>query len=415
MKKMHNIKELVKKLCPNGVEYKELNTLVDYIQPTKYIVKSTKYNDEYDIPVLTPGQTFILGYTNEADGIYKASKEKPAILFDDFTTAFRWIDFEFKVKSSAVKILVLKSNENNFKYIYYAMQCISYIPSQHARHWISTYSKILIPVPPIEVQNEIVRILDNFTELEAELKAELEVRKKQYEYYRNTLLNFENAETLAAVHTHTHTHGYFKEQIKFIRFGEVAEIVRGSSPRPISSFITNDDKGINWIKIGDVDPTEKYITSAKQKITIDGAKKSRIVKKGDFILSNSMSFGRPYILKIDGCIHDGWLSISKFEKIYNTDFLYYLLSSDYVQKQMRQKASIGTVQNLNADIVKSIKLPVYSMEYQHYVVNILNIFDKLINDIKQGLPAEIEARRKQYEYYRNKLLKFKELKVENEE
>lgn len=195
----------------------------------------------------------------------------------------------------------------------------------------------------------------------------------------------------------------------------MAEIVRGSSPRPISSFITNDDKGINWIKIGDVDPTEKYITSAKQKITIDGAKKSRIVKKGDFILSNSMSFGRPYILKIDGCIHDGWLSISKFEKIYNTDFLYYLLSSDYVQKQMRQKASIGTVQNLNADIVKSIKLPVYSMEYQHYVVNILNIFDKLINDIKQGLPAEIEARRKQYEYYRNKLLKFKELKVENEE
>ena len=205
MKKMHNIKELVKKLCPNGVEYKELNTLVDYIQPTKYIVKSTKYNDEYDIPVLTPGQTFILGYTNEADGIYKASKEKPAILFDDFTTAFRWIDFEFKVKSSAVKILVLKSNENNFKYIYYAMQCISYIPSQHARHWISTYSKILIPVPPIEVQNEIVRILDNFTELEAELKAELEVRKKQYEYYRDKLLNFENDETIGAVHTHTHT------------------------------------------------------------------------------------------------------------------------------------------------------------------------------------------------------------------
>ena len=195
----------------------------------------------------------------------------------------------------------------------------------------------------------------------------------------------------------------------------MAEIVRGSSPRPISSFITNDDKGINWIKIGDVDPAEKYITSAKQKITIEGAKKSRIVKKGDFILSNSMSFGRPYILKIDGCIHDGWLSISNFEKTYNTDFLYYLLSSDYVQKQMRQKASIGTVQNLNADIVKAIKLPVYSMEYQHYVVNILNKFDKVINDIKQGLPAEIEARRKQYEYYRDKLLNFKELKVENKE
>ena len=192
----------------------------------------------------------------------------------------------------------------------------------------------------------------------------------------------------------------------------MAEIVRGASPRPINKFITDDEEGINWIKIGDVNPTEKYITTTKQKITIDGAKKSRIVKKGDFILSNSMSFGRPYILKIDGCIHDGWLSISNFEKNYNTDFLYYLLSSDQVQKQMKQKASVGTVKNLNADIVKSIKLPLYSMKYHHYVVNLLYRFEKLCNDIKQGLPAEIEARRKQYEYYRDKLLNFKELKVE---
>ena len=212
------------------------------------------------------------------------------------------------------------------------------------------------------------------------------------------------------LYTHTHTHGYFREKTKYVIFGEIAEIVRGASPRPINSFITNNENGINWIKIGDVNQEEKYITRTKQKITKEGAKRSRIVKKGDFILSNSMSFGRPYILKIDGCIHDGWLSISKFEKTYNTDFLYYLLSSNYVQKQMRQKASMGTVKNLNADIVKSIKLPLYPMEYQNYVANILNKFDKLIHDISQGLPAEIEARRKQYEYYRDKLLTFKEIK-----
>ena len=204
---MHNIKEVVKKLCPNGVEYKELNNLVDYIQPTKYIVKNTKYSDDYDIPVLTPGQTFILGYTNENEGIYNANKNNPIILFDDFTTAFRWIDFKFKVKSSAVKILIPKSDNINFRYVFYAMQTIKFDNTQHNRQWISKYSLLKIPVPPIEVQNEIVRILDNFTELETELEKELEARKKQYEYYRNALLNFDEAgKPCGSTHTHTHTH-----------------------------------------------------------------------------------------------------------------------------------------------------------------------------------------------------------------
>ena len=136
---MSKLEKLIKKLCPNGVEYKELNTLVDYIQPTKYIVKSTKYNDEYDIPVLTPGQTFILGYTNEKEGIYNADKENPIILFDDFTTAFRWINFKFKVKSSAVKILIPKNNNINFRYIFYTMQTIKFDNTQHNGQWISNF------------------------------------------------------------------------------------------------------------------------------------------------------------------------------------------------------------------------------------------------------------------------------------
>ena len=191
----------------------------------------------------------------------------------------------------------------------------------------------------------------------------------------------------------------------------MAEIVRGASPRPINKFITDDEEGINWIKIGDVNPTEKYITTTKQKITIDGTKKSRIVKKGDFILSNSMSFGRPYIMKIDGCIHDGWLSISNFKDYLISDFLYYLLGSSKIQNEFKKKASFGgAVQNLNADIVRAIELPIPSIEEQQKIVSILDRFDKLCNDISEGIPAEIEARRKQYEYYRDKLLTFKEIK-----
>lgn len=123
-----------------------------------------------------------------------------------------------------------------------------------------------------------------------------------------------------------------------------------------------------------------------------------------------MSFGRPYILKIDGCIHDGWLSISNFNDVVMPDYLYYLLNSNSVQQKMKQRASFGgVVQNLNADIVKSLELNIPSLEVQKHIVSILDRFDTLCNDLSTGLPAEIEARQKQYEYYRDKLLSFKEL------
>ena len=148
--------------------------------------------------------------------------------------------------------------------------------------------------------------------------------------------------------------------------------------------------------------------ATSEKITYEGAKLSRFVKEGDFILSNSMSFGRPYIMKTSGCIHDGWVSISGFEEFFIPDFLYHILSSSFIQKNMAQKASAGTVQNLNADIVRELELPVPPLTEQARIVSILDRFDALCNDLTSGLPAEIEARKKQYEYYRDKLLTFKE-------
>ena len=165
---------------------------------------------------------------------------------------------------------------------------------------------------------------------------------------------------------------------------------------------------MNWIKIGDTENGGKYITHTGQKIKPSGVAKSRFVKKGDFVLSNSMSFGRPYILKIDGCIHDGWLAISDFDQTYHSDYLYHLLSSNLISRMMEQKASNGTVKNLNAEIVKSLILPAPSLVDQRRVAILLDKFDILTNDISEGLPAELNARRTQYEYYRNKLLSFKE-------
>lgn len=184
---MSKLQELIKQHCPNGVEYKKLGDILDYEQPTQYIVKSTEYNDSYKTPVLTAGQTFILGNTNEANDIYKANKELPTIIFDDFTTSFHWVDFDFKVKSSAMKMLRPKPTFNgSFRYVFYAMECIHFEAVNHTRHWISKYSQFEIPLPPPSVQEEIVRILDCF----ADYSAELQARKEQYEYYRDKLLSF---------------------------------------------------------------------------------------------------------------------------------------------------------------------------------------------------------------------------------
>ena len=196
--------------------------------------------------------------------------------------------------------------------------------------------------------------------------------------------------------------------VEYKTLGETSSIIRGASPRPIKNFITSDEKGINWIKIGDVKPGEKYITSIKEKITLEGAEKSRFVNIGDFILSNSMSFGRPYILKVDGCIHDGWLAISQYEDFYDRDFLYYLLCSSNVQVEFKKKASFGgAVQNLNSDIVKSVTLPVPPLEVQREIVRILDNFAIATTEIQQKLQEELAARQKQYEYYRDLLLTFK--------
>ena len=191
-----------------------------------------------------------------------------------------------------------------------------------------------------------------------------------------------------------------------VELGAMAKIVRGASPRPISKFITESEKGVPWIKIGDVEKGSKYVSKTKERITQAGREKSRLVHKGDFIMSNSMSIGRPYILNIDGCIHDGWLSMNGFEDVCLPDYLYHYLLTDTMQYMMRKNASNGTVQNLNADIVRQLIIILPPLSIQSQIVSILDKLDTLTNSLSEGLPKEIEQRQKQYEYWREQLLNF---------
>ncbi|MDT6356648.1 restriction endonuclease subunit S [Enterococcus faecium] len=136
-------------------EERELGTLLKYEQPTKYIVKSTDYNEGFEIPVLTAGKSFILGYTNEVDGIKNASKDSPIIIFDDFTTSSHYVDFPFKVKSSAMKLLDLTTDSLDFYFIFNILKNIKYVPQSHERHWIAKFSEFKVLVPSYDEQQKI--------------------------------------------------------------------------------------------------------------------------------------------------------------------------------------------------------------------------------------------------------------------
>ena len=152
------------------------------------------------------------------------------------------------------------------------------------------------------------------------------------------------------------------------RLNELADIARGGSPRPIENYITDSPDGINWIKIGDTGPESKYIESAKEKIKPEGQKHSRFVHEGDFLLTNSMSFGRPYILKINGCIHDGWLVFANIKESVIKDYLYYALSSDYIYASFSMVAAGSTVKNLKSDTVKQVLFPLPPIKTQEKIV-----------------------------------------------
>lgn len=357
---MKNLETLIQELCPDGVEFVKLGDVLDYEQPTKYIVKCKDYQNE-GMPVLTAGQTFILGYTDETNGIYEASRENPVIIFDDFTTSFHWVDFNFKVKSSAMKMLRVSSErEVSFRFVYYAMKCIKYQTLEHSRQWISKYSQIEIPLPPIEVQTKIVRILDKFTSLEAELKAELDCRKRQYEYYRDKLLSFENVGG---------------QEVEWKKMSEVClktskinwKLVEGEYKYIDLSSVDRDNH-----KISDCTIINKENAPSRAQ---------QVVKTGDILFGTT----RPTLMRFcyipkeyDGEVcSTGYCVIRVNNEMINSHFAYHFLFTqkfqDYVEGHQKG-ASYPAISNKD---VMSFELPIPSLQEQERIATILDRFESL--------------------------------------
>lgn len=410
---MSNLEELIEKLCPDGVEYKKIGELVDYEQPGNYIVCSTKYSDEYNIPVLTAGQTFILGYINETDGVYKSSKDNPVIIFDDFTAAFKWVDFEFKVKSSAIKILTVNNTLTTIRYIYHVMGFLNISSDEHKRLWIGTYSNIKVPVPPLEVQREIVRILDNFaiatTEIQQKLQEELAARQKQYEYYRDLLLTFKpNESTILNERTNELE---LSGAIRWMKLGELCDYVdyRGKTPKKVDQgifLVTAKNVRMGFI---DYEKSKEYISKDDYLEVM----RRGLPKIGDLLITTEAPCGNVALVdREDIALAQRIIKYRPKRENVNRNFLkHYLLSKEF-QDVLQKNATGGTVKGIKGSKLHELNVPVPPLEVQQRIVDILDRFDTLCNDITSGLPAEIEMRQKQYEYYRDKLLTFKELKKE---
>ena len=222
-----------------------------------------------------------------------------------------------------------------------------------------------IPLPPLPEQQRIVAILDEAFAAIAQAKANAEQNlknaKELFESYLQSV--FENK-----------GEGWEEKTL-----GEVCKVERGSSPRPIDKYFTNEDDGVNWIKIGDTKGVDRYIYTTKQKITKEGALKSRLVEVDDFILSNSMSFGKPYIMKTQGYIHDGWF-VLRLPKDIDTEFFWYLLASPYTMNQFISLAAGAIVKNISGDLVKRTVLPIPPLKEQQIIVQKL---DALSTETKQ--------------------------------
>ena len=269
------------------------------------------------------------------------------------------------------------------------MKCIKYQTLEHSRQWISKYSQIEIPLPPIEVQNEIVRILDKFTSLEAELEAELDCRKRQYEYYRDKLLSFENVGG---------------QNVEWKKMSEIClSICSGGTP--LTSKPEYYDGDIPWLRTQEVDYCE--INSTLRNITqlgLDNSSAKMIPSNCVIVAMYGATAAKVAINKIPLCTNQACCNLQIDESKAKVRYVYQWLCKQYdVLKALGE----GSQHNINAKKVKDFAIPIPSLAEQERIVSILDRFESLTTSLTAGLPAEIAARRQQYEHYRDKLLTFK--------
>ncbi len=396
---MSKIQQLIDQYCPHGVEYKKLGE-VCVIQRGSSITKNEI--TEGNIPVIAggrkpayfhnvpnrTGQTIVIAGSGAYAG-FVSWWEQPIFVSDAFSVKPKNVNY---LNSKFCYYFLISKQEQIHK-----MKSGGGVPHVYP----SDIDNFLIPLPPLPVQEEIVRILDTFTELEAELEAEQEARKKQYEYYRNKLL------------TPVEIHGKWylnDKEVEWKRLGEIGTLIRGSGLQK-KDFTEN---GVGCIHYGQI--YTYYGTFADRTISFVSetmARKLKKAQKGDVLISGVSENIE------DICKPIGWLGdeicisgdMFAFRHNQNTKYITYLLQTNDFKNYKRKYAQGTKVIRVKPEKILNYNIPIPPLSEQERIVEILDKFDALVNDLTAGLPAEIAARRKQYEYYRNRLLTFPAKKI----
>ncbi|WP_096028582.1 restriction endonuclease subunit S [Campylobacter lanienae] len=384
---MSKLEELINKLCPNGVEFKNLDKVCSV--STGNQLNKNKLLDDAKYPVINGG-------INPSGYWHEYNTDKDTITISQGGASAGFVNYMKKPFWAGAHCYVVKLEDEsvNYRYLFYCLKSLENKLQQYQQGaGIPSISRKTIyenriPVPPLEVQCEIVRILDNFTLLSAELSAELSARQKQYEYYKKSLIDNNTSKEIP-----------LKDIIKKSCSG-------GTPLKSKKEFYENGS--IPWLRTQEVKFNEIYEISGR--ITEEAIKftSAKWIPENCIIVAMSgASAGRCAINKIETTTNQHCLNLEIDDSKALYKYVFYCVCSKYDELIAKKEGARG---DLNSSKILNLKIPLPPLKEQERIVNILDRFDKLCNNLSEGLPAEIEARKKQYEYYRDKLLTFKELK-----
>ena len=396
---MSRLEELINELCPDGVEYKTINELFDEksincITPS-FKIKRNDYKTNGLIPIVSQEAEYISGYCDLED---KRIENSEYVCFGDHSENIKYIDFQFVQGADGLKII--KSKKVNTKYLYYSLSSFYIKMNNYERHF-KYLLKTKIPVPPLEVQSEIVHILDSFTLLTAELTAELTARQKQYAFYRDYLLDFNNEDVTKKIPD------IDCSNVEYKRLGDIATaIYRGAGIK--RDEVT--ETGIPCVRYGEIYTTYNVtFNNCVSHTDEDKIQNKKYFEHGDVLFAitgesvEEIAKSCVY-LGHDKCLAGGDIVVLKHNQ--NPKYMAYVLSTTNAQSQKSKGKVKSKVVHSSVPAISDIIIPIPPLAEQEKIANMIERFDHLCNDISNGLPAEIEARKKQYEYYRDTLLSF---------
>ena len=408
---MSKLDELIKELCPNGCEYRALEeccTILD--RKRKPVTKAARVAGQYPYYGANGIQDYVADYI--FDGTFVLVGEDGSVITPSGTPVVTWATGKIWVNNHAH--IIEEKGDVLLRYLYHYLQIVDVTPLIHGNIPKLTggdFKALQIPVPPLAVQEEIVRILDNFTSLTAELTAELTARKKQYEYYRDELLTFGSDAQCGTALRECGMSGRSApncNNVTWKTLGELFPNIRNGFVGTITPYFTTKDKGVRYLEGTNIhngiisDNEVLYVTQEFHQKHIKNE-----LKSDDILMVQSGHIGECAVVgeKYKGANCHALIIMSNGGKC-NSKFYCHYFHSHEGYKSLTPAMTGGTVKHVLATKMKNIKVPVPPIEIQNKIVSILDRFDSLCNDISEGLPAEIEARQKQYEYYRDALLNY---------